>query len=340
MRQVFVLPADRASPSGGNRYNRRLLAALRRAGAAFSVMTIEGALRDAGRGRPARYWVDSLLLEHVPRLRAAAPAPSQCHVVVHYFPSLDPTAPARDRRAWRRREDVAFACADGFLVTSVYSARELDSRGLGRLPRIVVPPAPVVLPGARTLRRPRGARLLMVANLVRAKGVLAFLEGLHRQLDPGDEFALQVAGRLDVDTDYAARCRRRVETSAVLRGRVAFLGALGIPALRRAYARNAIFVSASRMETFGMALQEARAFAMFVLALDAGHAASHVASAREGEVFADLPAMCARVAQLARDVARRERIMAALPRPPSPPTWDEAAAAFLARSPMPQRRTA
>ena len=33
MRQIFVLPADRRSPSGGNLYNRFLLAALRKAGA-------------------------------------------------------------------------------------------------------------------------------------------------------------------------------------------------------------------------------------------------------------------------------------------------------------------
>ena len=340
MRQIFVLPADQRSSSGGDLYNRFLLAALRKAGAALSVMTIDEAIRDAERGRPARYWLDSLLLDCVPRFRSLLRAPSACFVIVHYFPSLQPAATARVRRSWRRMEDAAFACADGFLLTSIFSARELASRNLGHKPMFVVPPAPVVTPG-RMARRPQPHFCaLMAASLVSGKGVFAFLEGLDAHLESSDAFSLQIAGRTDADTAYAQRCRQLVDASAVLRDKVRFLGALRPAAMKRAYAGNAFFVSASRMETFGMALQEARLFGMYVLTLDAGHAAAHVNSPADGEILASMRALSQRVAQLVRDPAMCGSILAAMVAPPAPATWEQAATNFLALVRMPQRRTA
>lgn len=340
MREIFVLPADRRSPSGGNLYNRLLLAALRKAGAVFSVMTFDEALRDAERGRPARYWLDSLLLDSVPRFRSLLRAPSVCFLIVHYFPSLQPAEPARERHRWRRVEGAAFASADGFLLTSTFSARELASRQLGHKPMVVVPPAPVITPGPMVRRPQPHFCALMAASLVSGKGVLAFLEGLAAHLAAPDAFFLQIAGRTDADTAYAQRCRQLVDASAALRGKVSFLGALGPAAMKRAYAGNAFFVSASRMETFGMALQEARLSGMYILTLDAGHAAAHVNSPADGEVLSSMRALSQRVAQLVRNPAMCDRLLAAMRPPPAPATWEQAASDFLAQAAMPQRRTA
>ena len=181
---------------------------------------------------------------------------------------------------------------------------------------------------------------LMAASLVSGKGVFAFLEGLDAHLESSDAFSLQIAGRTDADTAYAQRCRKLVDASAVLRDKVRFLGALRPAAMKRAYAGNAFFVSASRMETFGMALQEARLFGMYVLTLDAGHAAAHVNSPADGEILASMRALSQRVVQLVRDPAMCGRILAAMVAPPAPATWEQAATDFLAQVRMPQRRTA
>jgi len=342
VREVFVLPGERRTPTGGNRYHAHLLAALRKAGAILRVMTLEAALHDATRAKSTRYWVDSLLLADVPRLRSRLQAGCELHLLLHWFPSLDPTAGARARRAARRREDRAFDAAHGFLVTSAFSARELARRGVRGRPVLVVPPAPTVRPGGPRRASRGGFRALVVANLVRGKDTLPLLHGLARELGRGaaPDWSLEIAGHAGVEPRYAARCRALVATSPALRGRVRFLGPLGPAALRRAYARNAVFVSASPMETFGMALQEARLFGLYLLVREGGHAGRHVTSPRTGEVLPTLAALCARAAQLARDPAACRPRLA--PRPPSAaaPTWEEAAARLIARARLAQRRTA
>jgi hypothetical protein len=179
----------------------------------------------------------------------------------------------------------------------------------------------------------------MAANVVPGKGVLEFLQDFGRHLSPDAAFSLEIAGRLDADRGYAARCRRAVEESAALRGKVRFLGALGLAAMKRAYERNAFFVSASRMETFGMALAEARVFGLYVLALHAGNAAKQVALS-QGEIHASISALAERAARLAADDALRKAILAAMAPPPRAATWAQAAARFLAQVTMPQRRAA
>ena len=338
LKQIFVVPADRRTPSGGNLYNRFLVKALREAGVDLSVMTIDQAIRDAQRRRPARYWLDTLLLDRIAGFRTWVRRPAECFVIVHYFPSLQPAAQSRRRNAWRRTEDAAFRCADGFLLTSAFSARELASRNLGSKPFVVVAPAPVVTPGGKAGARRPGFRALMAGSLVSGKGILEFLEGLDRRLASDDEFSLQIAGRMDVDPSYAARCLRVVDDSAVLRHQVRFLGALGLRAMKQAYERNVFFISASKMETFGMALQEARLFGLYVLALDAGNAASHVTSPVQGEIFASIPELSARVAHLVGNPPLRERILGAMDPPPTPSTWTQAAADFLAQVKRPYRR--
>jgi glycosyltransferase involved in cell wall biosynthesis len=338
MRQVFVLPQDRRSPSGGNLYNRFLLKALRARGFAFSVLTIETALRDARRARPTRYWLDSLLLDRMAELRTLAAASSECYVIVHYFPSLQPALGARARSAWRRLEDTAFTSADGFLATSDFAAAELAGRGTGTRPLLVVPPAPVVTPGPAARARAPGFRALMVANLVPGKGVLEFLEAFAPRA-PGGDFSLEIAGSGDADTPYAERCRRVVARHEALRGRVRFLGALSLASLRRAYERNTFFISASRMESFGMALGEARAFGLYLLAREAGNVANLVA-APIGEVFTSDDTLAARAARIAGDAALAGRLRGAMPAPAPGASWGETAALFLAQLPVPQRRTA
>ena len=336
MREIFVLPDNRRARSGGNLYNRLLIAALRGEGLRVAAMTVDQALRHAATGRPARYFVDTLLMD-VARLRARAGPASQCFLLVHYFPSLMPGS-ARARAAGRRQEDAAFAAADGFLATSRFTEEQLTARGVRGKPVMRVEPAPtlVLAPSPRTFAT---CRVLMVANVTPGKGVLDLLQGLDRHLPADCDFSLEIAGLLDHDRAYVERCRRLAERSAALRGRVRWLGALGPAALRRTYARNAIFVSASHIESFGMAIQEARCAGLYVLTLPGGNAASHVTSGSCGEVAPTIDALAARVATLAQDRAMRERLLRRVKAAPAP-TWREAARRFLAQLPADGARTA
>jgi glycosyltransferase involved in cell wall biosynthesis len=333
VKEIFVLPDDRRTRTGGNLYNRHLAAALREEGLDPEVMTIGTALRHAGGQRPARYWVDTLLLDRVAQLRAAAAASSQCFVIVHCVPSLHPAIRGRTLAAWRRAEDTAFAAADGFLVTSRFSALQLARRAVGRKPVMTVLPAPAVRPRRPHARDASRLRALVVANLTPGKGIVELLRALAVDLPRDADFSLEIAGRLDADPAHVAGCTALVERSPALRRRVRFLGALAPAALTRAYERNTFFVSSSHMESFGMALQEARCFGLYLLTIPGGNAASHVKPPSCGEVLPTIEALSRRVARLAADGALRERLLRRMPAPPPTPTWRDAALRFLAQLP-------
>ena len=76
--------------------------------------------------------------------------------------------------------------------------------------------------------------------------------------------------------------------SIALRSRIELVGEVSPEEMPAWYRRSSILVSASEVETYGMALAEARAFGLLVLALRGGHIASHVPDAEHGLLFDSL----------------------------------------------------
>ena len=304
---LFVIPDAQASITGGNLYNLGLLAALRQAGAGVRVARASDVQRQDGIA-----FVDSLYLEQLPRIKALT---SSCHLLCHYLPSLvASTEPSPAERA-------ALAAADGTVVTSEFMARTLAA--LAPRPIVVVPPAIDV--GAARSWQPSGVvRGVIVANLVPGKGVLPFLEALLPHAPAG--FELCVIGSLDADPKYAAACQARAAGHAV-----AFVGALPHAAMLDRVAASDLFISASRMESFGMALAEARALGVPIVARAGGNAGAHVDEAAGGRLVATDAALAAECVRLASDRSElgHRRDAASRARPPAR-TWAQAAREFLA----------
>ena len=326
MRLVFVLPDDRELISGGNLYNRFLLEALGRSGIVPRAASVWEACRYLEEGMPAIFLVDSILLPRVPELAGSrTSAVQKLFIVVHLLPSLDPTqtseAVVREREVLKE--------IDGFVVTSEL-AGELLSRAHPGRPVFAVPPAPVVISRGRSL--PRNAfRGLMVGNVIEVKGVLALLRSLDALASHDDVFTIEIMGRRDFDPDYADACQRLVATSARLRETVRFTGPVSPYAMRDIYERNNVFISASAMETYGMALHEARTFGLLVLALDAGNVRSHVPSERHGRLFASVPNLARGCLELIRDQTKLDDLLRSAfeHRLDERYTWHDAAARLL-----------
>lgn len=294
---VFVVPDPRASISGGNIYNLGLIEALRCAGVDVRVVDRRAARTDG------HCFVDSLYLDDLSRF-------APCHLLAHYLPALvegcESLSPA---------ERAALLAADGFVVPSAYMAGALARLAPAPRPAIVV--APGVEIGAPDVARK--ARAVLVANLVPGKGVLPFLQALAPR-----RFPLAVIGRTDVDPAYAAACRAAGPD-------VAFLGALAHDETIREIAASDFVVSASRMESFGLALAEARALGVPIVARDGGNAAAHIDEAAGGRLVDSDHALADECVRLASDraaIERRRRAAAA--RCPPPRAWADAAHDFVA----------
>ena len=327
---IFVVPESQAQPSGGNLYNRLLLRALRKKGVRAEALTVGPAISRLKRSRVGSYWVDSLCLDELERFLKLKGEELRIYALIHDLPSLEPglSLSARGRRA--AREKKLLSRVSGFLVTSRWTESLLLEYGLAGKPILVVPPAPAVL--SSRFRPPvRGFIGLMVNNLIRRKGILEFLSCLARQLKESDTFTLLIAGRSDIDPDFSRRCLNLINRHPRLRTSVEFLGPLRPAGVKRCYENSSVFISASRMETFGMAIQEALAFGLPVLALDAGNVKHLLSPERTGLLFRTMPALAKACARYIRDPDALETLQRRARRfvPMDHYDWEDAAQLFL-----------
>lgn len=340
-RYLFITPPLDGPPTGGTLYDARLLAALvATGGASVERHGIEDGRRALAGGRPGAYWVDSLFLDEFAALASTAKSGQSLGLLCHYLPSL-----VARGDAWRPAdstpvETAALRAASGIVVPSAWLGGVLESAGVAKSRIYVVEPgieeapvtASVEIQGAPEAAVPLAA--LLVANLVPGKGIAPFLEALATELGSAPPaFVLVVVGSLEQDPEYAAACRAVASSHPSLRGSVVFASAFPPAGVLRALAQAHVFVSASRTETYGMALAEARALGVPILARRGGNVGAHVDLAAGGELFGDDRALAAGLVRLSQDgaeLARRRALAAAGSRHRA---WEDAALDFLRATP-------
>jgi glycosyltransferase involved in cell wall biosynthesis len=199
-------------------------------------------------------------------------------------------------------------------------------------------PILVVEPGTHARLAPASTgfsaklRVVMIGNVVPGKGIEPWLCALEACLSEGDPIAVSIIGSLTADSEYAERCRRLVRESAELASRVEFTGPLGPSETLARLAEADLFVSASSMESYGMALAEARVTGVPILAKIGGNAGAHVDSAAGGELAPDELALAHACVALARDPAlRRARSARARAHAPPARAWRSAAQELVAQ---------
>jgi glycosyltransferase involved in cell wall biosynthesis len=321
----FVLPAGSDLISGGNLYNQHLIAALGRRCDVRTLSVAEG-LAAVSAGEPGRYFIDTLNLGEFLGSLARRHTHQRRILVVHLLPSMRPDIDPADPALAIER--AALPCFAGFLTTSAYTSALLRDAGLSQ-GIMTVPPAPPA--GDRAARGcPPVVRGVMVGNLVAGKGILPFLEALGARVTAADRFEIDLVGRTDMEPRYADACRQIIESSR-LAGMVHVRGEVPYAEIGVYYGAAAVLVSASQMESFGMALQEARAWGLPILACDAGNVRNHFEHGKNGCLYGAIADLAAGFLALVRDGARMQRLFACAQemRLGSDYTWDDAALALL-----------
>jgi glycosyltransferase involved in cell wall biosynthesis len=261
------------------------------------VVRIDGCREALERGEPGVYFVDTLNLADVAAFPERRPGQTLV-LVVHHLPSLEPGIGEGDESLVM--EARALRLFDVFLTTSAFTTDVLVRRGCSPDAVITVPPPPPFVEREPRVYEPP-LRGVLVANLIGRKGILEFLQAVGARTDGADRFLLDVVGRDDIDRSYARTCRELVSASKALARRVTFAGAVPRAGVDAYYRSAAVFVSPALMETFGMALQEARAWGLPILAFDGGHARAHVQHAHDGFLFSSIEALAEGFLELARD---------------------------------------
>ena len=296
--ELWIVPSLSGTPTGGTLYNARLIAARRALGARCRVTDLAGAL-GAMAGDVQRCWVDSLYLSAMPRLRMACRSDQQLWLVLHYLPSLITPGASAGAGDLRGAEVAALERVDGVLVTGAFMERQIIE--LARHTRVLrVEPAAEVAVAVPHVAQ-AVAQVLMIANLTPAKGVGDFVGALAHQVKTRDSFVLTVVGSNELDPEHARTCVSLVEAAPALHQRVIFAGSLRHAEVMERLRHSALLVSASRMESYGMALAEARAAGVPILACTGGNTSVHVAEDAGGALVDNPEAVASAMLALVRD---------------------------------------
>jgi glycosyltransferase involved in cell wall biosynthesis len=227
------------------------------------------------------------------------------------------TLPPGPRRAlWIRLEDFALQGADHLIAVSRTVRDAVIARHPGWADRttVVYGSTPLLRDAPVPAPRTRGGplRIVSVGRFDWVKGTDAIVDALAALAHLGLEFEADIAGGGPLGPPLHERARRRG-----IEARVRWHdGPVDVPAL---LARADAFVTATRFETFGMAVLEAMAFGVPVVAPAVGGLAELVTEGTgvlvAPEPRATLPERLATaLAELAADPARRERLGAAAAR--------------------------
>lgn len=285
---TFVVPEGIDDPqrvSGGNVYDRRVRDGLLARG--WRVTTTEVADAPAVEAAVAEVpdggtvLVDGLVAAWAPDAIATASATARVVVLAHMvraaFAEADPASVDRERRALRAAALV--------IATSRWTAAELVARGIVDEQRVSVA-MPGVTDGPPALGR--ADRLLCVGAIAPHKGQDLLLDALGqlRHLD----WRCTIAGSRAADPAFADRV---AETAAAFGPRIRMTGVLDEAALASAYRRSGLLVAPSRTESFGMAIADARARGLPVIAAAVGGIPESVAGGGAMLVAADEPAALA-----------------------------------------------
>lgn len=285
----FVLPEEKDKISGGNIYNQYFIQALQKQYQPVYSIHFDEYQAAIEENREGVYWVDSLLLDRMqPILKIQAPN-TQSGFILHLLPSLFPPPNHTSDEIFEAQEKEILQYFKAYLVTSKFSKDYLLKRGFTDDSIIVIPPA-LCLKSLQKRQKIQGIQALIVSNIIPMKGVLEFLKGLKKRAGKivNHPFRLQIVGRTDMNEEYAHHCMEMVSHSPLLQKIVTFTGPVPHEEMHNYYYSSNLFISTSAMETYGMALQEAKAFQLPILARKGGFIPYHVAQGENGYVFSSV----------------------------------------------------
>ena len=295
----FIVPEVDSFISGGNLYNKRLIAALRNMEQLqVRCLSIEKVPPQIGLLEGTIFLVDSLYLhsfsQRLPTKRKDQPV----YLIVHHLYSMYPDE-SEDKEAQIAQEWKQLTLFDGFLVSSLFTARFLKARNFSQ-PCLILPPIPVIVnDGPKYDRDSSSLSAIIVANLIPRKGILPFLKLLKNRVEEqAVNLTITILGETSIDVNYSTACAQYINRHACLKRMVYIKGALSPAETAAYYQTSNLLISVSAFETFGMALQEAVFYGVPILALKGGNVENHIQEGENGYVFEQLSTLVVKLIHL------------------------------------------
>ena len=344
----FLAPGDINRETGGYRYDREVIAGLRRLGYRVAwhaladsfprpdpVALEQAAAVLARLPAGAAVVIDGLALAPLADLLPAHPHRLRLIALIHH-PLADETGLSADQqRRFFELEQRALVLADKVIVTSPFTARELERYGVAAENIAVVLPGTEPVADHQVFRTASSIPLLLcVATLIPRKGHRFLIEALGqlRELP----WRLVCIGSLTTAPPTVAEIRELIAEHG-LGERVELMGELTHDMLAAWYRQADLFVLPSQHEGYGMALGEALAYGLPIVSTKAG-AIPDTVPPGAGLLTppGDTQALAAALRLLLTDSWRRQQLAAAARQAGRQlPAWPETAARFAAALAIP-----
>jgi glycosyltransferase involved in cell wall biosynthesis len=276
----FAVPGDIETRTGGTIYDKKVMAELRAAGRSVKHLRwpssfpfpspddlAEVAASLAICPDEALALIDGLAFGAMPELAAAHANRLRLVALVHHPLALESGLPADMADRLRISEREALKHVRAAIVTSATTAAML-ARDFGVPPGIITVATPGIERPVRSWAPPSKnpvTKLLAVGAVTPRKAYDVLVDGLARIADL--DWRCTVAGSLDRAPETVASIRRQIQSHGLI-GRIDLIGEIADPTAL--YETADIFVLPSRYEGYGMAIAEALAYGIPVVATRVG----------------------------------------------------------------------
>lgn len=334
-RVVFAIPGDLAALTGGYGYDREVMARARAFGVEMEHLALPGGFPfpshdDIMRAGDALRALDADAILLIDGLAFGAFTPDLLHALprrtvalVHHPLALETGLSLEQAAHLRASERLALSRAAHVIVTSPSTKAVLASDYDMPAARI-----DVALPGVARAARARGSQdgphLLAVGSVTPRKGHDVLVDALSG-LVPLD-WRLTIAGSLARAPDHAQALAAAIGRLGFTE-RVRLAGEVSDAELEELYASADVFVMPSHYEGYGMALGEAMARGLPIVATTGGAAAATAPdSAALKAAPGDVASLRAALSQALQDPGLRARLAdASWAAGQALPTWDDTA---------------
>jgi glycosyltransferase involved in cell wall biosynthesis len=337
---AFCIPGDLGLPTGGYRYDRELLLRLPALGLATEHQALPGGYPQPSADDlaataavfsalpPGRLLlIDGLAFGAMPPPLVAS-LRQPLVALVHHPLGLEAGLSRARAEALLANERAVLTLADGVIATSAATKRYLCS-DFGLDPETIA----VAEPGVDRARRAAGSgppfQLLAVGAVSERKAYALLVRALAALADL--DWRLTIVGSLALSPPAVDSLRQAIAETG-LADRISLVGAMPDAALDALYAGSDLFVAASLYEGYGMALAEALARGLPIVASSGGAAAETLPEDAALKVApGDAAALTAALRRVMSDHGlRRSLADAAWTAAGRLPTWDDTAAAVAA----------
>jgi glycosyltransferase involved in cell wall biosynthesis len=317
---IFAVPGGLDRPTGGATYDRKMVAALRAAGWRVDVLTWPGTFpfpRPADRQLVANdlaelpdgalVMIDGLALGTLPKLAQAQCERLRMIALVHHPLALETGLPAEAATRFAIEECEALRWVQAVIVTSHATAATLSADFGVSTDRIAVATPGIELQSLPTRRRSPGPlRILSLGQVAPRKAYHILVEALATMADL--DFSVTIAGDVQRNPETADALAGQI-ARAGLSDRIILTGAVSDEELARLYADADLFAFPSLYEGYGMAVADAMAWGLPIVATTGG-AIPEVVPAEAGLLVppGDAAAFAAALRKLLSDAPLRNRL--------------------------------